>query len=545
MSFSTRLAQICSKLKEEIGFRFLNEKSKTVLSDAEQKFFNANLIKWATKPAVKGKGLILIEGILADYGPNYLYRTGLITKSIQEKYPELTPLVLYDRLLHHHKKSIRLYESFGFSNYYSLASNIINQLYKIPARIHSYFIIKNIANGEELLKLSFKGIHLGDLVYDSITSSLKKYKTIDVIEEDMKPFIKKSIYEILIYQKFFKKFTPEFFVSTHPCYVTYGTLCRVALKNGTRVLMTTDIELVELEKNSDPLVKWTPVFHEFVQKYVQRKILTYQNPDETIEASKAYLKERLLGNIDQVDVQLAYASKSQYSEENLRLKLGLDNKKPITFIFAHIIADAPHCSHFLLYKDYFVWLKETLKLCKELPDTYWLVKAHPAAKAYNEEGIVEKLVEDCGVDHIKVVPADFNTNSAFQYAQSLLTINGTAGLEFACFGVPVVLAGRPFYSGFGITHEPNSLAEYFDTLKNMNRISRLSPEQIRKAYLVLSAFRNYSISNNIVLTSELLMKVWGYKERDIEFVWEQMALNLAPIQPTDEPQYLRAKEILG
>lgn len=360
----------------------------------------------------------------------------------------------------------------------------------------------------------------------------------------MKYFIKRALYEVLVYERIFKKYKPKFLVSTHPCYITYGTLCRVALKHDARVILTTDIEVVELEKNNNPEVCFTPVFHEFVGNYVKRKVLTLNERDQAIAESKEYLESRLKGNIDQVDVQLAYASKAGYSEQHLRETLNLTRDVPIVFIFAHIIADAPHCSHFLLFKDYFVWIKETIEICKTIPDVYWLVKPHPAAKAYSEEGIIEALVEAANVEHIKCVPADYNTNSAFQYAHSLVTINGTAGLEFSCFGVPVVLAGRPFYSEMGFCIEPKNMNEYIETLTKIKSVNRLNPEQIEKAFLALSAFKTYSINNNMVLTSDLLMKVWGYKERDIEFVFKEMARNLSKIDPKIEPQYQRALRII-
>lgn len=545
MYFSKRLAQLYSKLKEEIKYQWSGAESPNDLTPSESAFFHENSKKWSRDSKCAQTGHILIEGILADYGPNYLYRTGLITQAIREKHPELTPVVLYNQLLQFHRKSIYLYRSFGFTRFYSPNLNLINQLCRIQSKIIGAVVSRKIRTGEQLLDLSFRGIHIGDLIYDSITSNLKQYKTIDVVSDDMKVYIYRAIHEIIVYERIFKKFDVKFLVSTHPCYVTYGTLCRVALKHGARVLMTTDIEVVELEKNHNPEIKWTPVFHEFVSKYVRKKIEKIQDIDGAILDSKKYLEERLLGKIDQVDVQLAYRSKSEYSEEALRKRLDLDVNRPIVFIFAHIIADAPHCSHSLLFKDYYVWLKETLKICKEIPDVYWLVKAHPAAKVYSEEGIVESLVLDCDSNHIKVVPSDYNTNSAFQYAHSLITVNGTAGLEFSCFGVPVILAGRPFYSEWGITHDPKDLPAYKTALKEINKIQKLSSEQTGKALTILSAFRSYSISDNKVLTSELLMKVWGYKQRDIDHVFSEMAKNLALIDPKTEPQYLRAKEILN
>ncbi|MBY0518482.1 MAG: hypothetical protein K2P81_16340 [Bacteriovoracaceae bacterium] len=544
MSLMKRSIGFFKKIIQEVIYRLHGAKSSEVLSGPENAFLKENFTKWKNSKPARSKGYVLVEGILADYGPNYLYRTGLICQAIKSKHPDLIPVVLYDEMLHTHKKSIALYESFGITNHYSLAGNLINQLYRLYVAIISKQILDNCRTGEDLLKLKFAGIHIGDLVYDSITSSLKKDKTIDLIQEDMKSFIKRAIYDVLVYKRLLKRLRPEFLISTHPCYVIYGTLCRVALENNTRVILTTDIEVVELKKNSNPEVCFTPVYHEFVGNFVKNKVSTLKEKEKTISESKKYLETRLMGNIDQVDVQLAYASKEHYSEQILRQTLNLTENKPIVFIFAHIIADAPHCSHFLLFQDYYVWIKQTIEICKSIPDVYWLVKPHPAAKAYLEEGIVESLVEKAQCEHIKIVPSDYNTNSAFKYAHSLITINGTAGLEFSCFGVPVVLAGRPFYSDLGFTIQPENLEEYKSVLCNIKNLKKLDLYQIEKALLTLEAFRSYSITDNVVLTSDLLMKIWGYKERDIEFVFREMTSNLKNIDPKTEPQYLRALQII-
>ena len=545
MNFTKKLFLQIIKYKEEIIYMFSKSPNVEHLSAAEKKLYFTNKEKWKPLDNNKQSDYILIEGLLSSYGPNYLYRTGLITKAVQAKFPQLTPIVLYTSLMHLNIRATVIYKSFGIDVFVSTANSLINQFLKFYAKFKAYFAAKQINDGESLLDFHFGGIHLGDLIYDNIISSLKTYKTIDEIKPDMKPFISQAVYEVIIFNRLFKKYKPKFYISTHPCYITYGVLCRLALRYNCRVILTTDIEVIELHKNLDPNVKWTPVFHEFVGNYIKEKLKLVQDENKLIEESKSYLENRIKGKIDQVDIQLAYSSKTEYEENFLRKQLELTENKPIVFIFAHIIADAPHTSHFLLFKDYFVWLKETLKICAEIKDVYWLVKPHPAAKVYSEIGLVEKLVTDLNMTHIKIVPNDFNTNSAIKYAHALLTINGTAGLEFSCFGVPVILAGKPFYSGHGICLEPRSMDEYIKMLNSIKDINKLSTTQIQMALKVLAIFNGYSISNNKVLTSDLLMKVWGYKDRDLEFVFNQMAKNLEEIDPKTEPQYLRAIEIVN
>ena len=86
-------------------------------------------------------------------------------------------------------------------------------------------------------------------------------------------------------------------------------------------------------------------------------------------------------------------------------------------------------------------------------------------------------------DHIKILQpdTDINTKSFFNLADYVLTVNGTVGMEFPCFGVPVILAGTGRYNGFGFTYEPKNRREYFKKLKNLSSLPRLDSKQIELA----------------------------------------------------------------
>ena len=69
-----------------------------------------------------------------------------------------------------------------------------------------------------------------------------------------------------------------------------------------------------------------------------------------------------------------------------------------------------------------------------------------------------------------------NTQSLFPVIDYVLTVNGTVGMEFPCFGVPAVLAGRGRYDGLGFTLEPPTREAYFELLSTLHTIPHLSPE---------------------------------------------------------------------
>jgi hypothetical protein len=69
-----------------------------------------------------------------------------------------------------------------------------------------------------------------------------------------------------------------------------------------------------------------------------------------------------------------------------------------------------------------------------------------------------------------------NTQSLFPVVDYVLTVNGTVGMEFPCYGIPAILAGTGRYDGLGFTVDPATKAEYFAVLKRLHEMPPLSQE---------------------------------------------------------------------
>ena len=103
-------------------------------------------------------------------------------------------------------------------------------------------------------------------------------------------------------------------------------------------------------------------------------------------------------------------------------------------------------------------------------------------------------------DHVKIVRSDtdLKTRSLFPVVDYVLTVNGTVGMEFPCYGVPAILAGTGRYDGRGFTVEPSTREEYFKTLKCLHTMPQLSGEALRLArrhFLTLMTRRQVSLED--------------------------------------------------
>ena len=136
------------------------------------------------------------------------------------------------------------------------------------------------------------------------------------------------------------------------------------------------------------------------------------------------------------------------------------------------------------------WLRETLSEIKKINNVNWLVKPHP-----NDEinkvitstiSEVEKICSNC--NHIKLFPDDIAMGSIPKFINAAATIQGTAGIEYPCFGIPTFITAEATISGLGYTIEPQSKGEYFFQLQNIKKLKKLNNQQIELAKIYLFIF---------------------------------------------------------
>lgn len=193
--------------------------------------------------------------------------------------------------------------------------------------------------------------------------------------------------------------------------------------------------------------------------------------------AKAYLDSRTRGEGQQHDVIRAFSSqKRNINSASLIDSISISNHKPIVLVAAHIFRDAPHGYPNTMFRDYTDWLVQTCTALSKNENVNFIVKEHPSAELYNEQGEVHRVLSDIGLQN-HLISSDINTGSLISIVDVLVTCGGTAGMEFACSGVPPLLAANPPYSKFGFTHNSNSIDDYLSKLRSCQSFGRLTSEQ--------------------------------------------------------------------
>jgi hypothetical protein len=156
-------------------------------------------------------------------------------------------------------------------------------------------------------------------------------------------------------------------------------------------------------------------------------------------------------------------------------------EKSYWLVLAHLNWDATADLTPMLYKNFDIWILETIKLAMKAPEINWKIKLHPAEIASGGRHGVGELISTNFPklpQNIEIITHnDSNTLDLLKQSSGVITCYGTSGLEAATFGIPTILAGEAYYGLKGFTLDPQTIEEYESLLLSIGQISKLDDTQ--------------------------------------------------------------------
>ncbi|PSV57052.1 hypothetical protein C9J48_26985 [Photobacterium profundum] len=440
------------------------------ISMEELKFIDKNRTKWTNTNNDIG---ILIEGFVDS--PTSVVEKARLAKAAEEVL-KLKSIVMTRSLYNSSSNVKAVYESFCINKSLNYWQGYLNPLIIAKAINVTFHIFKNIKKGDDLVGFKLNDIIIGDLIYDTLIRFIPNTYTVDNIEfKKHFRLIFRAAFTFHMNDKILEKYNIQVVVTSHNVYAEYGLLCRQAHKNGALILLK-DMDVYKCyDKNKN--------VNQHFLKISMQEFNKSLNDDTIYEKANDYYQSRLEGDIDQVDVKNAYKDKVIYRKDDLIQPQEQDNKN--IFVMAHAFSDAPHVGEGLLFRDYYDWLVQTLIFLNKVDGINCFVKSHPSSYMWGEKGVVENIIDSYSLENVKVLPANLNTKSIYDLADCIVTAKGTAGLEFSCAGIPAIIAGKGYYSGFRVAIESESVDDYFINLSKTNSIHKLDDNTKRKARILL------------------------------------------------------------
>lgn len=442
-------------------------------------FVQVNQNKW-DKQCKKGKTVVvnlsMVRMQVAWVIPKLLYARGVadaidgnvIVLTWREN-PMLTELV----------------KSFGFEHIALDTMSSKNIVGLIKALLKTMMFLITDGTGAGLKKLKACNVTAGKSLYEDIirTSSLSTIRSVR-----KKVCIKKMIHILLAaysMERLINRENVQYAVLDDVAYHE-GLFMKMLLKRNLPVYMVDNWRERKVPNNTAGNIELTGVYF--------RKIITEHLSildESSAEWSEQYLMERFEGKNGRNIDRGAFKDKRVITRENLQKELKIDPKKKNIVIMAHTFTDAVFNYGDIYFRDYYDWLEQTLKIAQKVEDVNWILKPHPTRSAYNEsEDSIEDMFERYKTDNMVMLSDEVSAESIKNIADAIVTIGGNAGAEFACFGVPVVIVGKPYYADFGYTEEPKDFDEYQVTLRNIKNIQVLNEKQIELAKKVFCLRNN-------------------------------------------------------
>lgn len=328
-------------------------------------------------------------------------------------------------------------------------------------------------------QLVYKKIALTDLIYDQYIRSNNNYEY---------PLLNLLLLAKIIFTSLLKtnylldktiKYNAVLYVISTRSYTELGSIAfRIALQNNVKVY-----EISSKPKYYSKKEEFTQpesfIDSNLINSYKKRSTWSTEIKEYISFLSAAKINDQKHTFINE-DLLNAYSRKKNLAKPEI-VRYIFDNPSKNNFnvlIATHAFSDANHVAGDLIYRDYFSWYINTLKIVKSIKNVNWIFKFHPSRSYYGEDNIAEKYFYKYKEDHMYLFPDFISTAGVFQIADVVVTARGTIGLEASCMGIPTILCGESPWSHLGFSNNAKTPHEYRKFLENIKEFDRLDRNSV-------------------------------------------------------------------
>jgi len=390
--------------------------------------------------------------------------------------------------------------SIGYSNFNEPAIRRLNSAFGI----NEYVTIYKVFN----LKIVFLSI-LKTFKTLMSNSKFTTYKNISVLIDDVN--IGEQIYDQFLRKElhgsYRRKTLKYFFYIYRGCYYYYSSKEILKKLNVTDIIVNNTVytngilikACSNLNRNVNVWCTENSSFDQFSISRTKTSECILEIPNCRRFQDKYYMK--LLNDFSQEQLDTTFdqsINRGLSWEEKIKATdlskiedfdvYNYDKNRKNVFIFSHAFNDDVRHANNIIYADYYIWLIETLNILSENNNINIFVKPHPSEFRYsyeeNSENVIKEVLKKTPSAKIFYITNNINKNLLYSFADSIVTVCGSIGLEAPCYGVPVITAARGTYYEAETTINSENIREYENNLTNIHLINSISIENISKAKIV-------------------------------------------------------------
>lgn len=422
-------------------------------------------------------GLFMVEKWIPWLQPKMLYAKGL-----EERYGYKPIVIDWE----YNEQLVRFYASYGM-DYVSLKQEMFGDffgcLYGI-CRALGFFLFGG--TGKKMSEMKYKGLETGHFMFDTVIRTNQDIYTVRKARN--KVCIKKvwtGFWTLHTLDKLCRRYSPKYYFFDDLVY-DEGMIVTLLKNRGAKICKCelNGTQLHPAMENGE--IYWPDFERQILTDIIYS--LSKEEKKEYVAVAEKLLSDRFQAkNGDVRDSKAAFIGKKEADREELAEKMGLHRGRKNVVVCCHTLSESAHRCSEQAYEDTYTWVEETMKFVRDKDNANWIIKVHPiAAMKYGEGGVIEGLYEKYKSDNLFLFPDEYNSALVGQLADVVITIYGTVGCEYSCLGIPVVLAGKAVYSGFGYTVDAFTKEKYEQTLANIQNVEPLTEEQKEKAKLIFT-----------------------------------------------------------
>jgi len=384
-------------------------------------------------------------------------------------------------------------ESAGFHlNKYSsnLSENELIEIEKITSTL-SFIEMKNYVEGK---------VSIGE---HALAGALRFFAKSELESEEYGPkILRKYFHAALITARVFRNLLKvrqiNVVVLHHGIYVPQGIIASVAREVGVRVV-TWNIAY----RKERFIFSHHDTYHHTL---IEEPVSVWNNihwSDARSTKLFNYLDSRSTGKLDWITFQL---EKPTTEKDKILASLTLDPKKPCVALLTNVLWDAQLHYPANAFSNMMEWLVETIHYFVKRSELQLVIRVHPAelnGRIPSRQLVVNEIAKHFptlpGNIHLIPPESDISTYTVVSLSDAVLIYGTKTGVELACKGMPVVVAGEAWIRNKGLTFDARNRKDYFNLLDKLPFGLKLSSEtqDLAKKYAYHFFFRRMILVSSL------------------------------------------------
>ena len=386
---------------------------------------------------------------------------------------------------------------------FNFANNTYNSTGTDINWLKSLINTDDIAEAELLLKdldplkyknFTYKGFKIGELVRVSIAHFLKA-NTIDSTSNNeiniYKNWLVSAIVQVNVFSRFLEEKNPDIIFMLNGLFSAERIMLEIARKKNIDVI-TYEVgfrpETFFFRKN-EPINMCNNIYWP-----------DFKNSELTIDENQQlneYIESRNKGK----GYLINYFPNITSDKAKIELEFNFSFNKKTFLLFPNITWDSTLFNCDILFDSMISWIIETIQYFIDKPDFQLIIRTHPAEanlENADREPVIDFITKEFNrlPNNIIIIPSDSQVSSyvLMDHSYCGLVYGSTTGIEMGLRGIPVIVSGKIYYRGLGVSIDPETKEEYFNLLNNLCNsdyvYDRSQYTEIWRRYAYFAIFRS-------------------------------------------------------